>query len=248
MFTVVTLGTIGIGVGANTAIFSVINGILLKPLPYPDSERLVSVWQSAPGIGIQDMNASPSDYFTFREENRTFQQFGLWSGGSVSVTGLAAPEQVQSLMVTDGTLNALGIQPVAGRWFNARDDSSGSPQTAVLTYGYWQRRFGGDASAIGRQIRVDGESKEIIGVMPQNFRFLDQKPDVILPFQFDRGKTTLGNFSYQAIARLKPGATIAQANADVARMIPIVNTKFPPPPGFSAKISNPCEFCPVCVR
>ena len=244
MFTVVTLGTIGIGVGANTAIFSVINGILLKPLPYPDSERLVSVRQSAPGIGIQDMNASPSDYFTFREENRTFQQFGLWSGGSVSVTGLAAPEQVQSLMVTDGTLNALGIQPVAGRWFNARDDSSGSPQTAVLTYGYWQRRFGGDASAIGRQIRVDGESKEIIGVMPQNFRFLDQKPDVILPFQFDRGKTTLGNFSYQAIARLKPGATITQANADVARMIPMVNTKFPPPPGFSAKIFESVRILP----
>lgn len=117
MFTVVTLVTIGIGVGANTAIFSVINGILLKPLPYPDPERLVSVWQSAPGIGIQDLNASPSDYSTFREENRTFQQIGLWTGGSVSVTGLAAPEQGQSLSVSEGTLNALGIQPAVGRWF-----------------------------------------------------------------------------------------------------------------------------------
>ncbi|MGO4883508.1 MAG: ABC transporter permease [Bryobacteraceae bacterium] len=112
MFTLVTVLTIAIGVGANAAIFSVINGVLLKPLRYPDPERLVGVWQSAPGIGIQDLNASPSDYFTFRDENRTMQQFGTWNGGSVSVTGLAAPEQVPSLTVTEGTLNALGVQPV----------------------------------------------------------------------------------------------------------------------------------------
>jgi putative ABC transport system permease protein len=244
MFTVVTLVTIGIGVGANTAIFSVINGILLKPLPYPDPERLVSVWQSAPGIGIEDLNASPSDYFTFREENRTFQTIGVWTGGSISVTGLAAPEQVQSLTVTDGTLNALGVQPALGRWFTAKEDSPRTPQTAVLTYGYWQRRFGGDAAAIGRQIRVDGQLTEIIGVMPQGFRFLEQKPDLILPLQFNRGKTFLGNFSYQAVARLKPGVTLAQANADLARMIPLVNTKFPPPPGFSAKIFENVRVLP----
>jgi putative ABC transport system permease protein len=236
MFTVVTLVTIAIGVGANSAIFSVINGVLLKPLPYPNPERLVSVWQSAPGIGITDLNASPSDYFTFREENRTFQHYGLWTGDSVSVTGLAAPEQVQALDVTSGTLEALGVQPVLGRWFTLKDETHGSPETVILAHGYWQRRFGGDASAIGRRIVVDGKAREIIGVMPQTFRFLDEKPDLIFPFQFDRAKVFLGNFSYQAIARLKPGVTLAQANADVARMIPMVNTKFPPPPGFSAKL------------
>jgi putative ABC transport system permease protein len=236
MFTVVTLVTIAIGVGANSAIFSVINGVLLKPLPYSNPERLVSVWQSAPGIGITDLNASPSDYFTFREENRTFQHYGLWTGDSVSVTGLAAPEQVQALDVTSGTLEALGVQPVLGRWFTLKDETHGSPETVILAHGYWQRRFGGDASAIGRRIVVDGKAREIIGVMPQTFRFLDEKPDLIFPFQFDRAKVFLGNFSYQAIARLKPGVTLAQANADVARMIPMVNTKFPPPPGFSAKL------------
>ena len=87
MFTVVTLLTIAIGVGANSAIFSVINGVLLKPLPYPDPDRLVGVWQTAPGLDIKDLNASPSDYFTFREENRTFQQFGIWNGDSASITG-----------------------------------------------------------------------------------------------------------------------------------------------------------------
>ncbi len=244
MFTVVTLITIGIGVGANTAIFSVINGILLKPLPYPDSERLVSVWQSAPGIGIKDLQASPSDYFTFREENRSFSHFGVWNGGSRTVTGLEAPEQVQTLVVTDGTLNALGVQPILGRWFTSKDDSPGAPQTTILTYGYWQRRLGGSPSAIGRQIHVDGELAEIIGVMPQNFRFLDYKPDLIFPFQFDRAKTNLGNFSFQALARLKPGVTLAQANADLARMIPMVNAKFPPPPGFSAKLFESARISP----
>jgi predicted permease len=244
MFTVITIVTIALGVGANTAIFSVVNGVLLKPLPYPDPERLVGVWQSAPGIGIKDLNASPSDYFTFREENRSFQNIGLWNAGSRTVTGLEAPEQVQVLTVTDGTLNALGVQPLLGRWFNAKDDSPGTPQTAILTYGYWQRRFGGNASAIGRQIRVDGELAEIIGVMPQNFRFLDSKPDLIFPFQFDRAKTTLGNFSFQALARLKPGVTLAQANADLARMIPMVNAKFPPPPGFSTKLFESARISP----
>jgi predicted permease len=244
MFTVVTLITIGIGVGANTAIFSVINGVLLKPLPYPDPERLVGVWQSAPGFGIENLNASPSDYFTFREENRSFQNIGLWNGGSRTVTGLDAPEQVQVLTVTDGTLNALGVQPFLGRWFTAKDDSPGTPQTAILTYGYWQRRFGGNASAIGRQIRVDGDLSQIVGVMSQSFRFLDYEADLIFPFQFDRAKTNLGNFSYQALARLKPGVTLAQANADLARMIPMVNAKFPPPPGFSAKLFESARISP----
>jgi len=244
MFTVVTLITIGIGVGANTAIFSVINGVLLKPLPYPDSESLVSVSQSAPGIGLDKLQESPSDYFTFREENRTFQNFGVWTGSSVSITGLEAPEQLQSVTVTEGTLNALGVQPALGRWFTAKDDSPDIPQTAILTYGYWQRRFGRDAAVIGRQIRVDGQLTEIIGVMPRSFRFLEQKPDLILPFQFNRAKTTLGNFSFQGIARLKPGVTLALANADVARMIPIVNTKFAPPPGFSAKMFEDARILP----
>ena len=244
VFTIVTLATIAIGIGANSAIFSVVNGVLLKPLPYADAERLVGVWQSAPGIGINELQLSFSDYFTFRDENRSFQELGLWNSGSVSITGLGAPEQVQNLEVTDGILPALGVQPTLGRWFTAKDDSPGSPATAILTYGYWTRRFGGDASAIGRRIVADGEAKEIIGVMPQSFRFLDQKPDLIVPFQFDRGKAMLGNFSFQGLARLKPGVSLAQANQDIARMVPIVNTKFPPPPGFSVKIFEDVKILP----
>ena len=244
IFTAVTLATVAIGIGANSAIFSVVNGVLLKPLPYTDAERLVGVWQSAPGIGINELQLSFSDYFTFRDENRSFQEFGLWNNNSVSITGLGAPEQIQSLDVTVGILPALGVQPALGHWFTAKDDSPGSPATAILTYGYWMRKFGGEASVIGRRIVVDSEAKEIIGVMPQSFRFLDYKLDLIVPFQSDRGKATLGNFSYQGIARLKPGVSLAQANQDLARMIPIVNTKFPPPPGFSVKLFEDLKMLP----
>ncbi len=201
MFTLLTVVTIGIGIGANTAIFSVINGILLKPLPYPDPGQLVSVWQDALGINMKDLNLSPSDYFTFRDENRTFQQFGMWNGGSVSVTGLSAPEQVQILNVNEGTLPALGVQPIIGRWFTAQDDSPGSPETVMLSHGYWQRKFGAAPSAIGRLIQVDGVPKEIIGVMPPKFRLLDVPADLILPFRFDRAKTTLEI----SVSRASPG-------------------------------------------
>src|SRR5438477_5251072 len=109
MLAAVTLLTAGIGVGANTAMFSVINGILLKPLPYPNPEALVGAWQTAPALNIKNMEASPSDYFTFREENRSFEDYGVWNSGSVSVTGLSAPDQVPSVFVSEGTLNALGV-------------------------------------------------------------------------------------------------------------------------------------------
>ena len=244
MFTIVTIVTIALAIGANTAIFSVINGILLKPLPYPDSSRLVSISQNAPGLNLKSFDLSPSEYFTFRDENRSFEDIGVFTRGTVNVTGLASPEEVPNILVTDGTLGVLGVEPAVGRFFTKEDDTPGSPETVILTYGYWQRKFGGDASVIGRQIRVDGQPKQIIGVTPQSFWFLDIKPDLILPFRFDRTKTTLGNFSFSGMARLKPGVTLEQANADISRMIPIVNTKFPPPPGFSVKLFQDVRIYP----
>ncbi|HLK18356.1 MAG TPA: ABC transporter permease [Bryobacteraceae bacterium] len=244
IFTLVTLATIAIGIGANTAIFSVVNGVLLKPLPYPEPERLVAVWQSAPGINLPELNLGFADYFTFREENRSFQDFGIWNYDSFSITGKGAPERVEGINVTSGILPALGARPVIGRLFSEKDDTPGSPATAILSYGYWMRSFGGDPTVIGRRIVADGTAREIIGVLPQNFHFLDVKPEMITPFQQDRGKTVLGNFSFQGIARLKPGVSIAQANQDLARMIPMVNTRFAPPPGFSVKIFEDVKILP----
>jgi hypothetical protein len=215
LFAILTILMLALGVGSNTAIFSLINGIVLKPLPYPQPEQLVSVWQKSNMANMGELEASPSDYFTFREENRAFQQIGVWSGARLDVTAQPTPEQVSGVFTTQGTLEAFGIQPALGRWFNGKDDSPDGPRTVILMDGYWQRRFGADRAVLGRTIRVDGEPREIIGVMPRSFRFLDENPELILPYRFDRAKTTLGNFSYQAIARLKPGVTLSQANADV---------------------------------
>jgi len=133
MFTVITLITLGAGIGANTAVFSVIESVLLKPLPFPRPDELVGVWHTAPGVNIQEMHASPATYFTYREESRTFQDIGLWATDTVSVTGLAEPEQVRALNVTESTLPLLGVPPLLGRGFTHQDDSAGSPETVLLT-------------------------------------------------------------------------------------------------------------------
>jgi hypothetical protein len=214
--------TLAAGVGANTVIFSVLEGVLLKPLPYPHPERLIGVWHKAPGINIPDLNMAPSIYFIDREQSTTFQDIGAYTTDSFSVTGAGEPEQVFGLDVTDGTLPLLGVVPAVGRLFTREDDSPGTPETVVISYGYWRQKFGGDPGVIGRSIIADGKSRQIIGVLPKGFHFLNEKDAaVIAPFQWDRSKMKLGNFSYRALARLKPGVTMEQASADVARMLPI---------------------------
>jgi predicted permease len=245
MFTVITLITLAAGVGANTVVFSVLEGVLLKPLPYPHSEELVGVWHTAPGINIPELEMSPSNYFVYREQGQTFQDIGMYQGDSVSVTGIGEPEQVPALRVTESTLPLLGVNPILGRVFRHEDDVPGAPDTAVLTHAYWLRKFGGDSSAVGRTLVVDGKARQVIGVLPKGFHFLDQAdPALVTPLQFDRNKTNLGNFSYEALARLKPGTTLQQANADVARMLPIVMNSFPAPPGFSINLFKDAHIGP----
>lgn len=234
MFTIITIITLAAGVGANIAVFSVVEGVLLKPLPYPHAETLVGVWHTAPGLNMDEVNMAPSNYFIYREQNRVFEDIGVYQGYSVAVTGQGNPEQVPALVVTDGVLPTLGVAPMLGRWFSRADDTPGAADTVMLDYGYWQRRFGSDRSIVGRAITVDGKLRQVIGVMPRHFRFLDdEQPALFLPLQLDRNKTTLGQFSYDGIARLRPGITLAQANADILRLIPTVWSSFPAPPGFS---------------
>jgi len=245
LFTTITLLTLAIGVGANTVIFSVVQGVLLKPLPYPHPEQLIGVWHSAPGIDIKELNMSPSIYFIDREQNTTLQDIGVYDNDSLNVTGAGQPEHVRGLDVTDGTLPILGVVPALGRSFTRKDDSPGSPQTVLLSYGYWQKKFGGDRSVIGRSITVDGKPREIIGVLPKGFHFLDQQDAaLILPFQWDRSKVKLGNFSQRSLARLKRGVTMAQASADMARLLPVVLRSFPVPEGFSVSLFEKARIMP----
>ena len=245
LFTAITLITLAAGVGANTVIFSVLEGVLLKPLPYPHPESLVGVWHKAPGIDIPNLTMAPSIYFIDREQSTTFQDIGAYGTDSFSITGAGEPEQVFGLDVTDGTLPLLGVVPALGRLFTREDDSPSAPETVVISYGYWHQKFGGDPGVIGRSIIADGKPRQIIGVLPKGFHFLDEKDAaVIAPFKWDRSKTKLGNFSYRALARLKPGVTIEQASADVARMLPISIRSFPAPEGFSVKLFEQAQIGP----
>ena len=243
-FTLATVVTLALGIGANTAIFSVIDGVLLKPLPYAEPERLVAVWQTAPGVNIEDLNASVADYFTYREESRTFADVAMWAGRSVTVTEGGEPERVEGVAMTFRMLPLLGVRPMAGRDFTEKDNVNGEPEVVMLGYGYWQRRFGGDTKVIGRRIQVDGMAREVIGILPKDFWFMDQRSDVVTPMQFDRAKVRLAGYNFQAVARLKPGVTVAAANADVARMIGVEMERFPPPPGFSLQMMRDARLAP----
>jgi len=243
-FTAAVIVTLALGIGATTATFGVIDSILIRPLAYPQAEALVSVSHTVAGIpGIATAPCSPSMYFTYREENRIFEQFGVWSSRGASVTGVAEPEVSRALFVTYGALDAVGVKPLLGRWFSQTDDTPGSPETVMLTYGYWQRRFGGDTSIVGRTLTIDSRPRTVIGVMPEAFRF-QRDPELILPQRFERNIQFLANFQYQGIARLKPGVTIEQANADVARLLGVWLNAWPPNPGMDRAVLQNARFAP----
>jgi putative ABC transport system permease protein len=216
--------TLALGIGATTAIFSVVYGVLLKPLPFAEPEALVSLRQHAPhGAGT---NHGPTTYLTYRENQSAFEAIGAWDPTDVSITGGGDPERVQALLVSSSTLPLLRVQPVIGRAFGADDDTPGQPLRVVLTHGYWQRRFGGAENTIGQRISIDGRSAEVIGVLPPSFTFLRTNPSVLLPMPLDAAAPRGISFGFQALARLKPGLTLARANDDIARMISLLPPSF----------------------
>lgn len=243
-FTLTTVLTLAVGIGANTAIFSVVNGVILKPLPFPHPDQLITVNHSAPGVNLPKAGTAPFLHFTYHDQARTFQQIGIYAWSESAVTGLYEPETAVTLHVSAQVLPVLGIRPILGRWFSDRDDSPGARETTILTYGWWQARFGGNPSVIGRRITVDGVPCDVIGVMPASFRFQDRDAALLLPLQLDRGKTILGQVSFLGIGRLKPGVTIPQAAADLARLIPIALQSYPPAPGFTRKAFEEVRFTP----
>lgn len=233
-FTTVATLTLALGIGATTAMFSVVNGILLRPLPYPEQDRLVELVHEARGVGISRILASPAVYFGYRDHGRTFEAVGLWDwdASPVTVTGGAEPESVPSVELTHEVLGILGATPALGRTFRSSDDAPGAAPTAVISRAYWQRRFGG-ANPIGRTLVVDGVAREVIGVLPESFRFFDYPADIFYPIPLVRSEAGFPQGDGRGLARLKPGVTLEQANADVRRMIPLINAEFGRPgPAF----------------
>jgi len=250
LFTVVASLTIAIGIGANTAVFSVVNSVLLKPLNYPNAEQLVSLHQIAPGApGLADfesgLHLSPSMYFTYAEHNRAFQSLGVWVTGTASVTGVAEPEQVRTVDVSDGVLQALDVPPAVGRWLSEADQVPRGPQRVMLSYGYWQRRFGGDRSIVGRNLTVDAQPREVVGVTHKGFRLVDTDFDVMVPVAFDRRNLILAGFGFEGVARMKPGFTIAEANADLTRMLSIWMDSWTNGPGTNPHFYETWKITPM---
>ena len=223
-FAITVVLTLAIGIGANTAVFSVLNSVLIRPLPYPEPQQLVAMRLNAPGApGLADfrdeLRLSASMYLTFAAHNSSFQSMGVWLPGTASITGIAQPEQVNTAMITDGVLQTLDVPAAAGQWLTAADQDPRGAQRVMLSYGYWQRRFGGDPGVVGRTISVDSQPREIAGVMPRGFKVVSYDFDLLVPLAFDPVKQPLAGFAYRGIARLRPGVTISQADADVARLL-----------------------------
>ena len=221
-FTLVAVFTLALGIGANVSIFSLVYGVLLKPLPFDEPERLVGVYHRGPGINVALMNHGPYTYFTYHDNHRVFEGMGAWESDEVSITGSGEPEQVESLSVSEAVLPVLRVRPLLGRVFNKEDDAPGAPRRVILTHGYWQRRFAGAEDVIGQTLLIDGRSSEVIGVLPASFKFLRSDAAVLLPMQLVRPNDGGISFDFQVVARLRPGIMLPQANADVERMIPLL--------------------------
>lgn len=225
-FSLTAILTLALGIGATTAIFSVVNGVLIKPLSYPESEALATVGVSAVfgNVPTRNFPLAPGIFGVDATNSQTFQEFGLWRDGQATISGSGGPEQVDTLLVTQSLLPTLGIQPALGRWFSRDDDQPGTPETVILGNAYWQRRFGGDPKVIGRVLTIDSRAREVIGVMPGRFTPPGSHIDLILPLRLNLAQSAQ-DFNYRGIARLKPEVTLAQANADVGRMLQIWKRK-----------------------
>lgn len=242
-FTAVTLLTLAVGLGSITAIYSVVKAVLLDPLPYPDAERLVAVWNTAPGMGEDLLPQSLAVNAVYEDDARVFDEVGVWYPQTIPAHLAETPEELSAIAVTDGALRALGVQPFLGRGFTAEDIDAASPGTVILSHDFWLQRMGADPGALGSTLRLGSSGSEIIGVMPEGFRFLDRSPDLYLSFQYDRATLDVSNFTFQGVARLKEGTSLEAALADMTRLVPVAPERYPG--GATAEFLREAGAAPV---
>ena len=215
-FTAATLLMLALGIGATTTIFGVVYSVLIKPLPYPDSDALIRIVHAVGGTDQPYFN--DQIFTTYEEGTRTLADVGVWSpAATATVTGLGDPQEVRTLRASEGLLTTLGTHPAIGRVLSPADDMPGAPDVAILSYGYWQRMFGGDPDVLERMLTINGSVHQIVGVMPAGFRFGGDH-DLIVPLRINRGRM-VPFFRLLGVARLKPDVTLEQANADAARIL-----------------------------
>ena len=226
-FTAVALLTLGIGMGATAAIFSVVKNVLLDPLPYEDPQQLVAIWNSSPGLGRDHLPQPLAFNAVLEDESRVFQDVGLWFPTSYRAIASGNPVEVSAIAVTDGTLRALRVRPVLGRLFTREDTQDSSPATVILSFHYWQEALGGDPRILDRSIQVGGSPWQVIGVLPRGFRLMDRDPDLFVPLFHNRNTLTVSNFVYQSLGRLREGVSLEEAMTDMARVIPMAPERYP---------------------
>jgi putative ABC transport system permease protein len=221
-FTVVAVGALALGLGANTAIFSTVDAVLLRPLPYTDPDRLVMVWEDASSSSFPRNTPAPGNYVDWKRRNHVFADMAATKGASANLTADGPPEQVLGRAVTPNFFDVLGVQPMAGRMFTGEEDRTGA-QLAVISYALWQRRYAGDTTAIDREILINNQKYTIIGIMPRDFAFRDRLLDFWIPIHFPPSDlVNRGSHFLNVVARLKPGVSLAQARenmSDIARQL-----------------------------
>ncbi len=226
-FTLLAVITLGLGIGANTAIFSVLYAVLLQPLPYGEAERIVRVEETE---GRGGMGVSPPNFIDFQEQNHSFERMAAYSGGSLILTGNGEPARLESATVSRDLFSVLKANPLLGRSFNATDENENQGRAAILSYGLWQARFAADHAIVGRQITLDGKAYSIVGVMSRDFEFPIQTNRVELwtPLTFTEDLSNLRGAHYlDVVGRVKPGVNPSEANADLELIAGRIAQQFP---------------------
>jgi putative ABC transport system permease protein len=242
-FTLVAVVTLSLGIGANTAIFSVVNAVLLRPLPYAEPERLTLVWTKLEKIGLTQNWVSEPEVLDFREQSKLFESFGVINGGSFSLTGGGEPEQLDCALVSTNLFSLLGVKMKMGRDFTPEEEKPGATRVAILSHGFWQRRFGGEESVIGRTIYLNGNSTTVVGVLPPHFALLlpaeahvPTNLDVWTPYAVDYAKQPRYDHGMTVIGRLKRGVTVAQAQAEMDAIAARLDRTYYMNIGFAVKV------------
>ena len=227
-FTLVSLATLAIGIGANVAIFTVVNAVLLRPLPMPESERLVLLRHAAPGLTqLDELPLSDALYFFYAAESRALEGVAAFQNEQASFTGADNPQRVQAAGVTASFFEVMRTPPQLGRAFAPEDDRPGAAPVVVLSDGLWRARFGGDSGVVGRMVDIDATRVEVVGVMPPGFSFSQPEAELWRPLRLDRDNTQLGAFGINGVARLADGTTLEQARAELATMVSNLVEVFP---------------------
>jgi putative ABC transport system permease protein len=225
--TAIAVLTLALGIGANTAIFSVVNGVLLKPLPYREPEQLMMVWESFPGS--QENMVMPANFADWRTQNRVFTDMAAWVGKTLNLSGSGEPEKLEGLRVTANLFSLLGVQPSLGRTFLPEEDQPGANQVALISHGLWQRRFAGAAEAIGSRVLLDGTEFTIIGVMPPKFHFPARQQVIWIPLALspEQINARVAAHYLSVIARRQPDVTESQAQTEMSALAARLEKQYP---------------------